>query len=171
MKTILKPIICLSLLSFLFLLGCGDQKTTPPQGSTPAAPLPLTSAQEGFALRFAENTGLHLQVVKAWLLAEESSQEAQARQKANNNNWLNLGFFDGKNPAAQKAFQSPYTAADYTAEEMKRMPAGKKILASAKEDLQAQIQAISQSGWAINGYGQGKILQATLKIFQKRNSN
>jgi hypothetical protein len=123
----------------------------------------LTSAQQAFASRLAADTGLDPQVVAAWLLAEESGGAATARQSANNNDWLNIGYTDsGTYGAADSVWSDPVTAADATAGWLKGQntipgygtaSSGiQAILSTAGQAPAAQIAALQQSGWASSGY-------------------
>lgn len=137
--------------------------------STPVAGLPtgantmLTSAQQTFASRLATDTGLDPGVVSAWLLAEESGGAAVARQSANNNDWLNIGYTDGGTYGSSDSIWSdPTTAADATAGWLKgqnTIPGYgtasfgiQAILGSAGQAPAQQIAALQGSGWASSGY-------------------
>ena len=128
----------------------------------------LTSDQELFGARLVADTGLDPQVVAAWLYAEENTGPAAARQAVNNNNWLNIGYFDsgpGK-IAFDSAFSSPITGADQTARFLEGAWGGattssttcgkstgeRGILATVGQPWQAQIAAIQRSGWATSCY-------------------
>ena len=123
----------------------------------------LTSAQQQFASRLADNTGLDPGVVSAWLLAEESGGAAVSRQSANNNDWLNIGYTDsGTYGSADSIWGNPVIAADATAGWLKGQntipgygtaSAGiQGILATAGQSPEAQISALQNSGWASSGY-------------------
>ena len=137
--------------------------------SSPGTPLSagaegrLTSAQRQFASRLATQTGLDANVIAAWLLAEESGGAAQARQAANNNDWLNIGYTDTATyGAADSVWSDPIKAADATAGWLKGQDtipgygvasAGvRSILATAGQSPAAQISALQRSGWASSGY-------------------
>ncbi len=139
----------------------------PLAGAAVPASLPgagsLTSAQQQFAARLAADTGLSQGVVDAWLLAEESGGAATARQSANNNDWLNIGYTDSATYGASDAVWSdPVGAADATAgwlQGKNTIPgygtasAGVQAIAqTAGQAPQAQIAAIQGSGWASSGY-------------------
>jgi hypothetical protein len=122
----------------------------------------LTSGQIQFAARLATDTGLNPQVIAAWLYQEENGSAAQARQQANNNDWLNIGYTDGGTFGTHDSvWSSPTTAADATAGWLKgegTVPgygggsAGvQAILATAGKPALAQIAAIQSSGFAASG--------------------
>jgi hypothetical protein len=135
-------------------------------GSTtlpPATGTMLTSDQRQFASRLAADTGLDPGVVSAWLLAEESGGAAVARQGANNNDWLNIGYTDSATYGSNDSIWSnPTTAADATAGWLKgentipgygTASSGiQAILQTAGQDPSAQISALQNSGWASSGY-------------------
>lgn len=123
----------------------------------------LTSGQQTFADRLAGLTGLNLQVVAAWLLAEESGGAAQARQQAGNNDWLNVGYTDkGTYGASDKIWSDPTTAANATAAWLQGQASipgygtasqgVRSILQSVGKSPQEQVAAIQRSGWASGGY-------------------
>jgi hypothetical protein len=141
------------------------------QGSAGAAPAVLsaraagmlTSAQQQFAQRLAQDTGLSPQVIAAWLLAEENGGAAAWRQAAGNNDWLNIGYTDsGTYGAGDSVWSDPVTAADATAGWLKGQntipgygtaSAGiQAIMSTAGQPPATQIAAIQQSGWASSGY-------------------
>jgi len=138
--------------------------TTLPATSLPAsAQTMLTGAQQQFAFRLAADTGLDPAVITSWLLAEESGDAAQARQSANNNDWLNIGYTDsGTYGSSDTIWSDPTTAADATAgwlQGQNTIPGYgtassgiQSILATADQSPTAQIAAIQQSGWASSGY-------------------
>jgi len=133
-------------------------------GSLPSqAGTMLTSAQQTFASRLSQDTGLDSGVVSAWLLAEESGSAAVSRQAANNNDWLNIGYTDsGTYGSADNIWSDPTTAADATAGWLKGQntipnygtaSSGiQSILSTAGQSPQAQISALQNSGWASSGY-------------------
>jgi hypothetical protein len=123
----------------------------------------LTSNQQQFAARLAADTGLNIQVIGAWLLAEESAGAAQSRQSAGNNDWLNIGYTDsGTYGASDSVWSNPTTAADATAGWLKGQntipgygtaSAGvQAILTTAGQSPATQIAALQHSGWASSGY-------------------
>jgi hypothetical protein len=123
----------------------------------------LTSGQQQFVSRLAQDTGLDPQVVSAWVLAEENGSAATARETAGNNDWLNIGYTDsGTYGASDSVWGNPTGAADATAGWLKgsntipgygTASSGiQAILATAGQTPSAQIAAIQQSGWASSGY-------------------
>jgi len=123
----------------------------------------LTSDQQQFAARLAQDTGLNPQVVASWLLAEESGEAAQSRQSAGNNDWLNIGYTDsGTFGSADSVWSNPIGAADATAgwlHGQNTIPGYgtassgiQAILSTAGQSPEAQIAAIQGSGWASSGY-------------------
>ncbi len=129
----------------------------------PAGASRLTSAQQQFAVRLASDTGLDPGVVSAWLLAEESGGAATARQSANNNDWLNIGYTDSATyGSSDSVWGDPVTAADATAgwlQGQNTIPGYgtassgvQAILQTAGQAPSAQISAIQGSGWASSGY-------------------
>jgi hypothetical protein len=141
----------------------GSAATTGTSALPARASSMLTSAQQTFASRLANDTGLDPGVVSAWLLAEESGGAAVSRQSANNNDWLNIGYTDsGTYGSADNIWADPTTAADATAGWLKGQntipgygtaSSGiQAILATAGQAPQAQISALQSSGWASSGY-------------------
>jgi len=127
----------------------------------------LTSDQQTFVSKLAALTGLAPRVVAAWCLAEESGSAAEAREAENNNNWLNVGYFDsGRGEISyDRAFEDPATAAEQTAKFLEgswggAAPGIRRIL-TVGADPAAQIDAIASSGWASSGYDGGTTLRAT----------
>jgi hypothetical protein len=142
----------------------GSTATATAAGGLPAkASTMLTSAQQTFASRLAQDTGLDGGVVSAWLLAEESGSAAVSRQAANNNDWLNIGYTDsGTYGSADNIWADPSAAADATAGWLKGQntipgygtaSSGiQSVLSTAGQAPQAQISALQNSGWASSGY-------------------
>ena len=139
--------------------------TASPQagGVAPAASPLLTSSQQQFAARLGADTGLDPGVVDAWVLAEESSGAATARQSANNNDWLNIGYTDSATyGASDSVWGDPVTAADATAGWLSgknTIPGTERRAAECRRSCRrlvrrrrAQISAIQSSGWASSGY-------------------
>jgi len=137
--------------------------TASPVTLTPAATSQLTTDQQQFVARLAQDTGLDPQVVSAWVLAEESGSAATARQGASNNDWLNIGYTDSATYGADDSVWSdPITAADATAGWLAGQDtvpgygtasAGvQSILGTAGQPAATQIAAIQGSGWASSGY-------------------
>lgn len=122
---------------------------------------PLTKNQQAFAARFSGDTGLDPGVVTAWLLAEESGTAAQARDKANDNNWLNIGS-DGITIRSDRIWSDPLAAADATADWLmgqlsvpnygRATLSVQLIINTAGQPAKTQIQAIQRSGWAQSAY-------------------
>jgi hypothetical protein len=127
----------------------------------------LTSDQRTFVSKLAALTGLAPRVVAAWCLAEESGSAARSREAENNNNWLNIGYFDSGRGAISydQAFENPTTAAEQTAKFLQGSwggaTSGIRNVLSSGDDPQAQIEAIASSGWASSGYDGGSTLRAT----------
>jgi len=145
--------------SYLQSLAPGAGGTALPSGAQGM----LTSDQQQFAARLAQDTGLNPGVVSAWLLAEESGEAAQGRQAASNNDWLNIGYTDsGTFGSGDSVWSNPTTAADATAGWLKGQDTipgygtassgVQAILSTAGSSPQAQISAIQGSGWASSGY-------------------
>ena len=128
----------------------------------------LTSGQEAFGARLVADTCLNPQVVIAWMRSEENGPAAQSRQLANNNNWLNIGYFDSGTGAIafDRAFAAPISGADLTARFLEGTWGGasaksktcggqhgiRGILATVGQSAEAQIAAIQASGWATSCY-------------------
>jgi hypothetical protein len=123
----------------------------------------LTPGQQQFVSRLATDTGLSVQVIAAWVLAEESGSAAASRQSAGNHDWLNIGYTDaGTYGASDSVWSDPITAADATAGWLKGQntipgygTAGSgihAILQAAGQPPAAQVAAIQRSGWASSGY-------------------
>ena len=150
-------------------LTAGTPSTAPlaaagtPTGTAVPGAGSLTSDQQQFAARLASDTGLDSGVIGAWLLAEESGGAATARQSANNNDWLNIGYTDSATfGAGDSVWSDPVTAADATAGWLSgkntipgygTASAGvQAILQTAGQAPAAQIAALQGSGWASSGY-------------------
>jgi hypothetical protein len=144
--------------SFSDALASAQAAGQPP----PAAGL-LTAGQQAFVSRLAARTGLDPRVVSSWVLAEESGDAARARQAANNNDWLNIGYTGSATYGADAAiWNDPLTAADATAGWLQGQatvpgygPASagvRSILSTAGLAPEAQIAALQRSGWAAGGY-------------------
>jgi hypothetical protein len=138
-----------------------------PSNFTPSA-LPagaltlLVPAQQTFASVLSGATGLDAGVVSAWMLNEESGGAALARQAANDNDWLNIGYTDSATyGAADSIWSDPTAAGVATAQWLAGKPSVlgygtssegiRAILNTAGSSPQAQIQAIQTSGWASGG--------------------
>ena len=145
----------------------GSSATGATAGTSAALPASagtlLTSGQQQFASQLASDTGLDPGVVSSWLLAEESGGAASARQSANNNDWLNIGYTDsGTYGSADSVWSNPTTAAAATAGWLKGQntipgygtaSSGiQGIVATAGQPPATQIAALQNSGWASSGY-------------------
>jgi hypothetical protein len=136
--------------------------TFTPSGLPTGALTMLVPDQQTFASMLAGATGLDAGVVSAWMLNEESAGAAAARQAANNNDWLNIGYTDSATyGAADRVWSNPTTAAVATAQWLAGKPSVpgygtssegiRAILNTAGSSPQVQIQAIQTSGWASGG--------------------
>jgi hypothetical protein len=123
----------------------------------------MTPGQRTFATQLAAETGLHPQVIAAWMLAEQSNGAAVAREQAGNHNWLNIGWTDSARYGTDGAVWSdPLAAAHATAGWLRgedtvagygRASAGvQSILTSAGQPPDLQIATLQRSGWASSGY-------------------
>lgn len=135
---------------------------------------PLTQGQKQFVSHLSALTGLNPGVLTAWALAEESGGAAQARQAADNHNWLNIGYFDsGPGQITQsQAFKNPVTAAQATAKFLKGQWGGastgiQSILNTVGHGPMPQINAIANSGWASSGYNHGQNLRSLFYDYGK----
>lgn len=136
----------------------------------------LTKGQWVFSYQLASLTGLDVNVVKAWVLAEMSGNYALEREIKGNHNWLNIGYFDRLK--GDGAFQrigvwsNPTLAATASAAflEGKFLGASKgiqNILKSSEKSPAQQLKAIATSGWASSGYHNGKSLRGTYNLVNK----
>ena len=123
---------------------------------------PLTRHQDQFAHLLSAKTGLQLTVVRAWCLAEENGAAARKREKAGNNNWLNVGFFDGSTSHSK---MSVHTSISQTLKTMRGFAGGKRILAAKHKSRETQIRAIAHSGWASTGYDNGNNLRRIIRHY------
>jgi hypothetical protein len=132
----------------------------------------LTSGQEKFVGRLAQQTGLAPRVVAAWALAEESDTNARLRQAENNNDWLNIGYTDSANfGTGDSIWSDPIKAADATAGWLKgrntipgygiASSGVQAILRTAGQPAEQQMMAIANSGWASSHYDSGRNLLGT----------
>lgn len=126
----------------------------------------LTNGQRTFRDRLAAKTGLSAGVITAWMLAEESGGAARSREGASNHNWLNIAYYDSGPGAITrgKEWKTPQSAADATAAFLKGQKYGpsagiRKIIHTAGKSADAQISAITNSGWAGSGYEGGNSLR------------
>lgn len=141
----------------------------------------LTKNQQIFRDEFASRTGLDRRFVGAWMLAEQSGSAAQNYDKRGYNNWLNIGNTDSL-VASGGSFKSnvwadPRAAARASAQWMRgagpvaksygRPAAGiTRILSTAGKGADAQIRALSTSGWASSGYNGGSVLRQLMGLQQ-----
>src|SRR5271166_6418528 len=132
----------------------------------------LTPNQEKFAGAFASETGLDPRVVGAWLKAEQSGSAAKYYEGKGYNNWLNIANTDSgpAGGAHSDVWANPESAAKASAEWMKGTgqlareygaPSSgiRGILHARGLSPEAQIKAISGSGWASSGYNGGNTLR------------
>lgn len=154
--------------SFAAALAQAQAPLTPAAVGAPVALPPraaelMTPGQRVFATQLAAETGLHPQVIAAWMLAEQSSGAAVAREQAGNHNWLNIGWTDsGRYGTDGAVWRDPISAARATAGWLRgedtvagygRASAGvQSILLSVGQPPDAQIAALQRSGWASSGY-------------------
>lgn len=136
----------------------------------------LTPGQVQFSYQLAAVTGMDVNVVKAWVLAEMSAGYAVGRQKAGNHNWLNIGYFDKlrgggafQKGKGSSVWRDPVGAANASAAFLEGKIFGassgiRDILLYAGADPMSQIDAIAGSGWASSGYGGGSSLRGTYRL-------
>lgn len=103
---------------------------------------PFVKPQREFAEALAELSGLSLQVVGAWCLAEESGGAAEGYAAENYNNWLNMGPFE-----QNAAFNNPQDAARHTKNNIFGGIYDGTIVASIGKSDQTQLKAIVDSPW------------------------
>lgn len=125
---------------------------------------PLGPNQERFSARLAKLTGLNLDVVRAWVHAEQPYDSPATGQMMPYNDWLNIGWTSAGRAQITYApdWASPDQAAARTAEWLqgtwgdqygyRAAPSIRGILKAAGESPAQQIEAIQQSGWASSGY-------------------
>lgn len=143
--------------------GTGSASAATASGASlgTAAAGQLNKNQQSFAAELASKTGLDVNVIAAWLLAEEPASAAQAPNGANN--WLNIGDTGSGNFGGNAAaWANPVSAADATAAWLAggnaipgygtASPGIRSILSTAGQPPAAQITAIQHSGWAASGY-------------------
>lgn len=103
---------------------------------------PFPAPQKEFAEALAGLSGMSLQVVGAWCLAEESGGAAEGYASENYNNWLNMG------PNEQNAaFSNPQDAAKRTKNNIFGGTYDGTIVAAIGKSDQKQMQAIVDSPW------------------------
>ena len=136
----------------------------------------LTSGQVQFSYQLAALSGLDVNVIKGWVLAEMSAGYAVGRQKEGNHNWLNIGYFDklGGGGAFQKGkvasvWRDPISAANASEAFLEgkifgAAPGIRDIMLYAGADPGSQIDAIASSGWASGGYSGGNSLRSTYNM-------
>jgi len=136
----------------------------------------LTIGQVQFSYQLASLSGLDVNVIKAWVLAEMSDGYARGRQRANNHNWLNIGYFDslGGGGAFQQGkvsstWSDPVSAANASQAFLEgkifgAAPGIQNILLYAGSSPDTIINAIASSGWASGGYGGGSSLRGTYNL-------
>jgi hypothetical protein len=124
----------------------------------------LTHSQQLFAIEFASQTKLDVNVVAAWCLNEQSANYAAARELAGNQNWLDIGYTDTANRGTSNRywFSGPEVAARVSADWMKgklsidgfgrAAPGIVKILDAAGKSPEEQIRALQASPWASGHY-------------------
>lgn len=123
----------------------------------------LTRSQRVFGSELARLTGLDTRLVGSWLLNEQSSGAARARERAGNNNWLNIGYTDsGQRGTGAGFWQDPVKAAEVSARWLRgefsvpgfgrAAPGIVSFSRTAGKGLDAQVRALQQSGWASSGY-------------------
>ncbi len=131
-------------------------------GGAPVTAGQLTTGQQQFATELAARTGLDADVIAAWELQEQNGSHAAARQAANNNDWLDVGYTDsGTYGSTDSVWSNPITAADATAAWLHGLPAVpgypggapsvQAILTTAGQPAAVQIAAIQGSGFASSG--------------------
>ena len=137
--------------------------TMQPGALPPKAAELMTPGQQRFAAQLAAETGMDPQVISAWMLAEQSSGAATAREQAGNHNWLNIGWTDsGQYGTAANVWSDPTAAAHATAGWLKGQdtvdgygkasPGVQSILTTAGQPAETQMAALQHSGWASSGY-------------------
>lgn len=133
----------------------------------------LTQSQVQFATQLAATTGLDVNVVKAWSLAEMSGSYATQREAEGNHNILNIGYFDslggggafqGESVWSNTATAAYASAAFLQGEFLGASPGIQSILNSVGQSPEVQINAIAVSGWASSGYGGGASIRGTYKL-------
>lgn len=119
--------------------------------------------QETFAARLASLTGLNIDVVRAWVHAEQP-YDSPATGQMPYNDWLNIGWTDAGRAQISYApdWRTPQQAATATAAWLQgswggaygyqAAPSIRGILKAAGDPPAQQIEAIQQSGWASSGY-------------------
>lgn len=137
----------------------------------------LTAGQVMFSFYLAELSGLDVNLIKAWVLAEMSGGYATARQAEGNHNWLNIGYFDslgggGAFQSLPRVWSDPQQAAQASEAFLEghflgASPGIQKIINTAGKSVETQIRAIASSGWASSGYNSGNSLRGTYRLVPK----
>lgn len=137
----------------------------------------LTGGQVLFSYYLAQLSGLDVNLIKAWVLAEMSGGYARARQTEGNHNWLNIGYFDslsgdGAFQDIPRVWTDPQSAARASqaflqGDFLGASPGIQRILSTAGRSVETQIRSISTSGWASSGYNSGNSLRGTYKLVPK----
>jgi hypothetical protein len=127
---------------------------------------PVTAGQKAFGEELAKITGLSPQVVGAWMLAENSDQNAIEKDASGYHNWLNIGPF-----AKDARFADPVSAAQLTKDWLEGQDdtpgygaadsIQQSILPSAGKSDEEQMAAIEGSAFSATGYGAGGSLAGT----------
>lgn len=133
----------------------------------------LGPKQAQFVSTLAAETGLNPRVIGSWAVAEQSGSAARNYEGKRYFNFLNIARTDSGDAggAHSGVWADPVTAAKATAEWLKGQgriaheygkPAGgiMAILRTAGASPNAQIAAISSSGWASSGYNGGSTLRS-----------
>lgn len=131
----------------------------------------MTRGQLQFSVQAAALTGLDVNVIRAWELAEMRGSYAAARERARNFNWLNIGYFDalGGGRPGGRIWSTPASAANATVAflEGRWLNASASIQgirACAGQPAIVQLDAIAASNWAANHYGNGRDLRLTYAL-------
>lgn len=137
----------------------------------------LTGGQVMFSFYLAELSGLDVNLIKAWVLAEMSGGYATERQREGNHNWLNIGYFDalGGGGAFQdipRVWSDPQQAAQASEAFLEghflgASPGIQRIIKTSGRSVETQIRAIASSGWASSGYNSGNSLRGTYRLVPK----
>lgn len=127
----------------------------------------LSKSQQQFVTGVAARTGLSPRVVAAWVVAEEGYRKTPVGHA--DHNWLNIGNTDTKWYGGGDSWSDPNRAARLTAKWIKgtysvpgfgrAAPGIRRIVRTAGQSPDKQIQAIANSGWASSGYEGGSTLR------------
>ncbi len=120
--------------------------------------------QEAFSRRLAKDTGLDLNVVRAWVHAEQPA-DSPATGRLPYNDWLNIGWTDAGrtsitydpgwagSPAGGADLTAAWLEGTYGSKYDYSASPGVRAILRAKDLTPAQqIRAIQSSGWASSGY-------------------